>query len=236
MIAQIKLLPYAFEPSGWLFCDGRILPISENETLFNLLGNTFGGNVDENTFALPDLRAAAPRECRYCISLYGTYGENYYEGVVGETFLSAVSTNPQNLIECTGQSLSTRQHLLLQTYMGTRFGGDGANNFNLPDLRAKVPAKCRYLMAVQGHDPNSPRRDALFVGELMLLPFDMPLQHLRLCHGDRLLTQQNTALYSLLRNRFGGDAQQFALPDLRAAAPPKFNYYISLQGMLPPKS
>jgi len=121
--------------------------------------------------------------------------------------------------------------------MGTRFGGDGANNFNLPDLRAKAPAKCRYLIAVQGHDPNSPRRDTVFVGELMLLPFDVTAQSLRLCNGDLLQVEQNKALFSLLRNRFGGDGQKtFALPDLRVAAPPKFNYYISLQGMLPPKS
>ena len=45
MIGQIKLLPYDFEPSGWLFCDGRKLPIAEYDALFNLLGNTFGGDV-----------------------------------------------------------------------------------------------------------------------------------------------------------------------------------------------
>jgi microcystin-dependent protein len=48
-----------FNPSGWAFCDGSILPISENETLFNLIGTTYGGD-GQSTFALPDLRGRIP--------------------------------------------------------------------------------------------------------------------------------------------------------------------------------
>src|SRR5690554_2404099 len=48
-----------FAPAGWLFCEGQHLPISENETLFNLIGTTYGGD-GQNTFALPDLRGRLP--------------------------------------------------------------------------------------------------------------------------------------------------------------------------------
>jgi microcystin-dependent protein len=48
-----------FAPAGWMFCDGRLLPISENETLFQLIGTTYGGD-GESTFALPDLRGRIP--------------------------------------------------------------------------------------------------------------------------------------------------------------------------------
>lgn len=48
-----------FAPAGWMFCDGQILPISENETLFNLIGTSYGGDGQE-TFALPDLRGRLP--------------------------------------------------------------------------------------------------------------------------------------------------------------------------------
>ena len=48
-----------FPPAGWLFCEGQLLPISENETLFQLIGTTYGGD-GETTFALPDLRGRIP--------------------------------------------------------------------------------------------------------------------------------------------------------------------------------
>jgi microcystin-dependent protein len=48
-----------FAPAGWMFCEGQILPISENETLFQLIGTTYGGD-GESTFGLPDLRGRIP--------------------------------------------------------------------------------------------------------------------------------------------------------------------------------
>jgi microcystin-dependent protein len=48
-----------FAPSGWAFCNGALIPISENETLFNLIGTTYGGD-GVNTFALPDLQSRVP--------------------------------------------------------------------------------------------------------------------------------------------------------------------------------
>jgi microcystin-dependent protein len=48
-----------FAPAGWMFCDGQLLPISENETLFQLIGTTYGGD-GQSTFALPDLRGRLP--------------------------------------------------------------------------------------------------------------------------------------------------------------------------------
>ena len=48
-----------FAPAGWMFCEGQLLPISENETLFQLIGTTYGGD-GQNTFALPDMRGRIP--------------------------------------------------------------------------------------------------------------------------------------------------------------------------------
>lgn len=48
-----------FAPAGWMFCEGQLLPISENETLFNLIGTTYGGD-GQSTFGLPDLRGRLP--------------------------------------------------------------------------------------------------------------------------------------------------------------------------------
>jgi microcystin-dependent protein len=58
-LGEIRLLPYNFAPQGWAFCNGQILPITQNTALFSLLGTTYGGN-GTNNFALPDLRGRVP--------------------------------------------------------------------------------------------------------------------------------------------------------------------------------
>jgi microcystin-dependent protein len=58
-IGEIRIFAGTFAPQGWAFCDGQLLPISENDTLFVLIGTTFGGDGQE-TFGLPDLRGRIP--------------------------------------------------------------------------------------------------------------------------------------------------------------------------------
>src|ERR1700759_3805568 len=58
-VGEIRIFAGNFAPAGWMFCEGQLLPISENETLFQLIGTTYGGD-GESTFALPDLRGRLP--------------------------------------------------------------------------------------------------------------------------------------------------------------------------------
>jgi len=58
-VGEIRLFGGNFAPAGWMFCEGQLLPISENETLFTLIGTTYGGD-GQSTFALPDLRGRIP--------------------------------------------------------------------------------------------------------------------------------------------------------------------------------
>src|SRR4026209_2265246 len=58
-VGEIRMFAGNFAPAGWMFCEGQYLPISENETLFQLIGTTYGGD-GESTFALPDLRGRIP--------------------------------------------------------------------------------------------------------------------------------------------------------------------------------
>jgi microcystin-dependent protein len=60
-VAEIRIFPFNFPPRGWAFCDGQILPISQNTALFSLLGTTYGGNGSSN-FALPDMQGNAPMQ------------------------------------------------------------------------------------------------------------------------------------------------------------------------------
>jgi microcystin-dependent protein len=58
-VAEIRIFPFNFAPKGWAFCNGQLLPISQNTALFSLLGTTYGGD-GKSTFALPDLEGSAP--------------------------------------------------------------------------------------------------------------------------------------------------------------------------------
>lgn len=58
-VGEVRMFAGNFAPAGWMFCEGQLLPISENETLFQLIGTTYGGD-GESTFALPDMRGRIP--------------------------------------------------------------------------------------------------------------------------------------------------------------------------------
>ena len=60
-VAEIRIFPFNFAPKGWAFCNGQLLPISQNTALFSLLGTTYGGD-GKSTFALPDLQGSTPMQ------------------------------------------------------------------------------------------------------------------------------------------------------------------------------
>jgi microcystin-dependent protein len=60
-VAEIRIVPFNFAPRGWAFCDGQLIPISQNTALFSLLGTTYGGN-GTSTFGLPNLQGRSPMQ------------------------------------------------------------------------------------------------------------------------------------------------------------------------------
>jgi microcystin-dependent protein len=58
-VAEIRIFPFNFAPTGWAMCNGQLMPISQNTALFSLLGTTYGGD-GKSTFALPNLQGSAP--------------------------------------------------------------------------------------------------------------------------------------------------------------------------------
>ena len=82
-VAEIRIFPYNFAPSGWAFCDGQLTPISQNTALFSLLGTQYGGD-GRTTFALPNLSGRMPRHP----------ADNHFQGEAGgsET-VTLLSTN-----------------------------------------------------------------------------------------------------------------------------------------------
>ena len=58
-LAEVRMVGFNFAPRGWAFCDGQILPMNQNQSLYSLLGTTYGGD-GRTSFALPDLRGRTP--------------------------------------------------------------------------------------------------------------------------------------------------------------------------------
>ncbi|HYG47032.1 MAG TPA: tail fiber protein [Allosphingosinicella sp.] len=74
-VAEIRIVPFNFPPKGWAFCDGQIMPLSQNTALFALLGTTYGGD-GKSTFALPNLQGSA--------ALHPGQGQGLSERFLGE--------------------------------------------------------------------------------------------------------------------------------------------------------
>ena len=60
-VAEMRIFPFNFPPTGWAFCDGQLMPISQNTALFSLLGTTYGGD-GKSTFGLPNMQGNAPMQ------------------------------------------------------------------------------------------------------------------------------------------------------------------------------
>jgi microcystin-dependent protein len=96
-VGEVRIFAGNFPPNGWMFCEGQLLPISENEALFQLIGTTYGGD-GESTFALPDLRGRLPIH-------WGT-------GAGGNTFQLAETGGAED-ITLTVQQIPTHAHALI---------------------------------------------------------------------------------------------------------------------------
>ena len=106
---------------------------------------------------------------------------------------------------------------------------------DVPNLRGKAINGYRYVISARGDSPDIPDRRKPLVGEPLLLPYDQQTEPLLVCNGQQLSVQKNLALFTLIGTRFGGNLDQFALPDLRATVPQNYTYHIANTENLPQK-
>ena len=90
-LAEVRMVGFNFAPRGWAFCDGQILPINQNQSLYSLLGTTYGGD-GRTSFALPDLRGRTP------IHVGSSNGSSHRLGQKSgeETHILSVNEMPQH--------------------------------------------------------------------------------------------------------------------------------------------
>lgn len=98
-VGEIRMFAGNFAPNGWLMCDGSLQPISEYETLYNLIGTTYGGD-GQSTFGLPDLRGRVP--------VHQGQGSGLSPRVIGE--LAGAES-----VMLTGQQIPVHEHPFMAT-------------------------------------------------------------------------------------------------------------------------
>jgi microcystin-dependent protein len=175
-VAEIRIFPFNFAPKGWAFCNGQILPLSQNTALFSLLGTTYGGDGKSN-FALPNLQGSVPLQQGQgaglslydlgeqtgsdTVSLLGNEVPNH-QHTLNATTVAATSGDPAGLIPAQGTwndgqggsgpvesySIAAPTAALSQ---GLAPAGSGAAHNNLmPYLTLN------YCIALQGVFPSRP--------------------------------------------------------------------------------
>jgi microcystin-dependent protein len=159
----------------------------------------------------------------------------------GEIRIVAFDFAPEGWQRCDGRELYVAQYRELYNIIGTTYGGDGKMTFRMPDYRPVVVGKSAkfpsakastFARGSSGSDrpayvalhyiiPTSDRAsyDDPYIGEVRAVGFDYNPKDWMECNGALIPISRNTALFSLLGNRYGGDARQtFAVPDLRGRA------------------
>jgi len=110
-IGEIRMFGGSFAPAGWAFCDGRLMPIAENDVLFQLIGTTYGGD-GQSTFALPNLQSLVPVHVAPGFVLGGQGGEEQVTLSVDQTPGHGHALNAD---ENSGTQLSPTHNILAQT-------------------------------------------------------------------------------------------------------------------------
>jgi microcystin-dependent protein len=110
-IGEIRMFAGNFAPAGWMFCEGQLVPISENDALFVLIGTTYGGDGEE-TFGLPDLQGRIPLHMVDTTRLGEKAG---VESVTLTTQQMPVHTHPFTAVTAVGTSPNVQDNLISAT-------------------------------------------------------------------------------------------------------------------------
>jgi microcystin-dependent protein len=196
-VGSVGLFAGSFAPGGYLPADGRILSIADYQTLFAVIGTTYGGDGKTN-FALPDLRGRTPVGAGGGLSLGETFGQE-------QVYLGEANLPPHD-------------HSLPGGGF-TDLAGGGA-----PFDNAQPSLALNYLISLQGLYPprdsgGGAAPDLPWYGEIVATAGSYVPDGWALANGQLLSIAQNQALFSILGCDFGGNCQTtFALPDLRGRA------------------
>jgi len=146
-LAEIRMVGFNFAPRGWAFCDGQILPINQNQSLYSLLGTTYGGD-GRTSFALPDLRGRTPIHV----------GEGYQQGKKGgaETESLKVNEIPQHMHTLQASSSDGDSNLAPNHLLAREAGGLYEADAPESNLVPMVSGTLENTGGGQGHENMQP--------------------------------------------------------------------------------
>jgi len=145
-VAEIRIFPFNFAPKGWAWCDGQLLPLSQNTALFSLLGTTYGGNGKSN-FALPDLQGRA--------AMHPGQGPGLSLHDLGETGGSETVTLLETEIPAHAHTLSTSERPADSLNPGTLSPGTGNNMYAAVAGAPLISAAPESLAPAGGDQPHN---------------------------------------------------------------------------------
>lgn len=154
-VGEIRMFAGNFAPAGWMFCEGQLMPISENETLFQIIGTTYGGD-GQSTFALPDLRGRVPIHQGNGYVLAETGGA---EEVTLTTQQIPVHSHPLVASTAVGSSVSP---------VGNVLAASGSSNVYRSD-QAAVAMAAQSVGATGGSQPHTNLQPYLCVDHIISL-------------------------------------------------------------------
>jgi microcystin-dependent protein len=199
-LGEVILFAGNFAPEGWDFCDGQMLSIVENTSLFDLLGTTYGGD-GISTFALPDLQGRAAVGVGEAPGLSTVeLGQEF--GTVSTTV--SVAQEPQHAAPLAGG------------------GSTGALGGGQPISIQNPSLGLNYIFALQGYFPTQDfdGENVPLIGEIRLFAGNFAPGGWALCDGQILPIDENTALFAILGTTYGGNGTtNFALPNLQGRNP-----------------
>jgi microcystin-dependent protein len=193
-IGEINMFAGNFAPREWAFCNGQLLAISQNQSLFSILGTTYGGD-GRTTFGLPDLRGRVP---------VGE-GPGYTLGAKSGTETNTLTIN----------QIPSHNHILPGGVNDTGYIGASQQINNMQPWLS-----LNYIIATVGTYPSRDGEAAEgmepYLGEIVLFAGNFAPRSWAFCDGQLLSISENTALFSLLGTTYGGDGRTtFGLPDLQ---------------------
>ena len=181
-----------------------------------------------------------------------------YDWETSELILTPYIYSVRNFMKCDGKPIYIGYADTLYELLGTSYGGDGQNFFNMPDLASKVPiSNLNYQISLRGtypvpdeaspvsssaikYVPFNGLSDMNYIGQIILaknVPEDLQKEKLIPCDGREMYVNYNACLYSLMEYTFGGQGSKFELPDLSKVTSPVegAKYYMYSQGIYPPR-
>lgn len=158
-LAEIRIVGFNFPPRGWATCDGQILPISQNQALYSLLGTTYGGD-GRTSFALPDLRGRAPLHAGSVFSLGQRGGEEAHTLSVAEIpghdhAIPASNDDASTEIPASGSTLATAPRQIYgppEDLQATAIGGGAGGGQSHDNMQPYLAVT--FVIALQGLFPS----------------------------------------------------------------------------------